>query len=109
MHLVCSNVQGPCDKVPLPKPLLLAVLVAVCIGNASLARGFLFQPSHRGSGRHALHVIMTCCRELKPHRLVEATAYKNRVFLLALTANGRQWRKSEEKLKTIQQSFDIMA
>ena len=49
------------------------------------------------------------CRELRPHRLVEATAYKNRVFLLALTANGRQWRKSEDKLKTIQQSFDIMA
>ncbi|CAL5226845.1 g9711 [Coccomyxa viridis] len=47
--------------------------------------------------------------ELKPHRLVEATAYKNRVFLLALTANGRQWRKSEDKLKTIQQSFDILA
>ena len=47
-------------------------------------------------------------RELKPHRLVEATAYKNRVFLLALTANGRQWRKSEDKLKTIQQSFNVL-
>lgn len=53
-------------------------------------------------------MLFNAARELKPHRLVNATAYKNRVFLLALTANGRQWRKSEEKLKTIQQSFDIL-
>ncbi len=59
--------------------------------------------------RQATKLLDGPCRELRPHRLVEATAYKNRVFLLALTANGRQWRKSEEKLKTIQQSFDIMA
>lgn len=44
------------------------------------------------------------CRELKPHRLVEATAYKNRMFLMALTANGRQWRKGQEKLRKIQVS-----
>ncbi len=57
----------------------------------------------------SLAELLSGYRELKPHRLVEATAYKNRVFLLALTANGRQWRKSEDKLKTIQQSFDILA
>jgi hypothetical protein len=49
-----------------------------------------------------------CCRELKPHRLVEATAFRNRMFLLAISANGRQWRKGEEKLRRIQQSFSIM-
>lgn len=45
--------------------------------------------------------------EIKPHRLVTATAFKNRVFLLSLSANGRQWRKADEKLRTIQDSFMI--
>lgn len=47
------------------------------------------------------------CRELKPHRLVAATAYKNRVFLMALDANGRQWRKAQKSLRTMWQSFDL--
>ena len=47
-------------------------------------------------------------RELKPHRLVEATAYKNRMFLMAISANGRQWRKGQEQLRHIQQSFNIV-
>jgi len=47
------------------------------------------------------------CRELKPHRLVAATAYKNRVFLMALVANGRQWRKSQATLRKMQESFGL--
>ncbi|KAK9814544.1 hypothetical protein WJX72_007668 [[Myrmecia] bisecta] len=46
--------------------------------------------------------------ELKPHHLVAATAFKNRVFLIALSANGRQWRKAEEELRHIQNSFRIV-
>jgi len=45
--------------------------------------------------------------ELKPHRLVAATAYKNRVFLMALVANGRQWRKSQATLRKMQESFGL--
>lgn len=44
-------------------------------------------------------------RELKPHRLVAATAVGNRLFLLTITANRRQWLKHEAELRTIQQSF----
>jgi hypothetical protein len=44
---------------------------------------------------------------LKPHRLVAATAVGNRVFLLAVSANSRQWRKSEDVLETIQGSFKV--
>lgn len=47
-------------------------------------------------------------RELKPHRLVAATAYKNRMFLIAIQANGRQWRKAESDLRHVQESFDIV-
>ncbi|BDA49190.1 PsbP domain-containing protein 4, chloroplastic [Coccomyxa sp. Obi] len=46
--------------------------------------------------------------ELKPHRLVAATAYKNRMFLMAIQANGRQWRKAESDLRRVQESFDIV-
>ncbi|KAK9907470.1 hypothetical protein WJX75_004198 [Coccomyxa subellipsoidea] len=46
--------------------------------------------------------------ELKPHRLVAATAYKNRMFLIAIQANGRQWRKAESDLRHVQESFDIV-
>ncbi len=51
---------------------------------------------------------MGACRELKPHRLVAATAYKNRMFLVAIQANGRQWRKAESDLRRVQESFDIV-
>jgi hypothetical protein len=47
------------------------------------------------------------CRELKPHKLVAATAYRNRVFLMALVANGRQWRKSQATLRKMQESFGL--
>lgn len=46
-------------------------------------------------------------RELKPHNLVAATAVGNRVFILGVSANGRQWRKGEEKLRHIQRSFRV--
>ncbi|KAK9844609.1 hypothetical protein WJX74_004603 [Apatococcus lobatus] len=45
--------------------------------------------------------------ELRPHHLVTATAFKNRVFLLGLTANGRQWRKHEPSLKEIAKSLQV--
>ncbi|KAK9865796.1 hypothetical protein WJX84_001616 [Apatococcus fuscideae] len=45
--------------------------------------------------------------ELRPHHLVTATAYKNRVFLLGMTANGRQWRKNEPSLKEIARSLQV--
>ncbi|KAK9808177.1 hypothetical protein WJX73_005612 [Symbiochloris irregularis] len=47
--------------------------------------------------------------ELKPHHLVGATAYGNRMFLIALNANGRQWRRSAEALRQIQTSFLVNA
>jgi hypothetical protein len=46
-------------------------------------------------------------RELRPHNLVAATAVGSRVFILAVTANGRQWRKGEQKLRHIQDSFRV--
>ena len=45
--------------------------------------------------------------ELTQHRLLTATAYRNRVFLMALSANGRQWRKGGADLLTIRDSFRI--
>ena len=47
------------------------------------------------------------CREIKPHRLVTATASGNRAFLISITANSRQWRKASSKLKTIVHSFHL--
>lgn len=40
--------------------------------------------------------------------MVAATAYKNRMFLMAIQANGRQWRKAEIDLRRVQESFDIV-
>lgn len=53
-------------------------------------------------------MLLLRCRELKPHRLVVATAYKNRTFLLAIQANGRQWRKAEKDLRHVQESFQVV-
>ena len=50
-----------------------------------------------------------CCREVKPHRLVSATAVKNRVILMSIRANGRQWRKSSEKLRHMWKSLRVVA
>lgn len=45
--------------------------------------------------------------ELKPHRLVAAAAVRNRLFLMAISANGRQWRRSADDLRRIQQTFTV--
>lgn len=41
-------------------------------------------------------------------RLVAATAFKNRLFLLAASANPRQWRRAEAELRDIVKSFNVM-
>ncbi|KAG2436767.1 hypothetical protein HXX76_006291 [Chlamydomonas incerta] len=45
--------------------------------------------------------------ELKNHALVSATATKNRVFILTVTSNARQWKKNSDSLRVIQQSFRV--
>lgn len=45
--------------------------------------------------------------EVRPHRLVVATAVKNRLFILGTQANSRQWRKAEDSLRVIQNSFIV--
>ncbi|QDZ21126.1 PsbP domain-containing protein [Chloropicon primus] len=45
--------------------------------------------------------------ETKSHDLLSATAFKNRVFIIALRANGRQWRTSKDALHAIQKSFRV--
>lgn len=45
--------------------------------------------------------------EVKPHHLVAATAVGNRLFMLVLNANGRQWRKAEANLRAMQKSFFV--
>jgi len=44
---------------------------------------------------------------VRPNRLVSATAVRNRIFILTVAANTRQWRKHSSDLRTIQQSFDV--
>ena len=44
---------------------------------------------------------------LKPHRLVVATAVSNRLFLLAISATGVQWRRAEQDLRAISASFRV--
>lgn len=45
--------------------------------------------------------------EVKPHHLVAATAVGNRLFMMVLNANGRQWRKAEKDLRVMQKSFFV--
>ncbi|KAG2444064.1 hypothetical protein HYH02_009007 [Chlamydomonas schloesseri] len=45
--------------------------------------------------------------ELKNRALVSATATKNRVFIITVTANARQWKKHSDDLRVIQQSFRV--
>ena len=47
--------------------------------------------------------------EVKPHHLVAATAVGNRLFMMVLTANSRQWRKAGEELRVVQKSFSVPA
>ncbi|KAG6546947.1 hypothetical protein Mapa_011563 [Marchantia paleacea] len=44
-----------------------------------------------------------------PHMLVTATAAGNRLYLLSVTANGRQWKKFAPNLRDIQDSFRVEA
>lgn len=44
---------------------------------------------------------------LKPHRLVAATAVGNRLFFLAISASGVQWRRAEADLRAISASFRV--
>ena len=58
---------------------------------------------------YKLEALRCCkCRELKPHRLVTATAVKNRLILMSITANARQWRKSQDHLKHMWKSLSIV-
>ena len=62
-----------------------------------------------GAKRYKPEALRCCkCRELKPHRLVTATAVKNRLILLSITANARQWRKSQDHLKHMWKSLSIV-
>lgn len=45
--------------------------------------------------------------EVKPHHLVAATAVGNRLFMMVINANSRQWRKAEKDLRVIQKSFKV--
>lgn len=45
--------------------------------------------------------------ETKYHDLLTATAFKNRVFIIALRASARQWRNSKDDLRIIQKSFEV--
>ena len=69
-----------------------------------LKRGFVFI-------EHPLIASVVTCRyyqwQMKPHRIVTATATGNRLFLLALQANSRQFRKSSQNLGTIADSFFV--
>lgn len=46
--------------------------------------------------------------EIKPHRLVSATAVKNRLILLSINASPRQWRKSQNHVKHMWKSLDVV-
>jgi hypothetical protein len=39
---------------------------------------------------------------------VAATATRNRVFIMLVVANGRQWRKHEPKLREMVSSFRVL-
>ncbi len=50
---------------------------------------------------------LTARRHVKPYRLVSATAYGNRIFILSVVSNARQWRKFEPQLRSIAGSFVV--
>lgn len=59
------------------------------------------------NGRTYYQWKVTLTGSPRPYRLVAMTAVGNRAFLLGVTANGRQWRAAEDKLRTIQDSFFV--
>lgn len=73
----------------------------------SVVRSDWLEVGNNNTGEILLREKLTC-RDLKPHRLVAATAFKNRVFLMAIAASGTQWRKSKGTLKQIQSSFELV-
>mmetsp|Transcript_15644 Transcript_15644/g.21626 ORF Transcript_15644/g.21626 Transcript_15644/m.21626 type:complete len:280 (-) Transcript_15644:202-1041(-) len=45
--------------------------------------------------------------DLKPHFLIAATAFKNRLFIMTVRASSLQWRKAKNLLPEIQSSFKV--
>eukprot|EP00270_Netrium_digitus_P020532 TRINITY_DN8500_c0_g1_i1.p1 TRINITY_DN8500_c0_g1~~TRINITY_DN8500_c0_g1_i1.p1 ORF type:complete len:316 (-),score=71.19 TRINITY_DN8500_c0_g1_i1:66-884(-) len=45
--------------------------------------------------------------ELEPHILVSATATGNRLYIITVSANGRQWKKYSDSLREIASSFRV--
>lgn len=45
--------------------------------------------------------------KIAPHNLITATAVGNRMFLLSLRSNSRQWKKYNKDLLAIQQTFNV--
>lgn len=45
--------------------------------------------------------------EIKPHYLVAATAFKNRMFIMTIRASSIQWRKASDKLFTVRDTFRV--
>ncbi|KAJ7514473.1 hypothetical protein O6H91_23G045300 [Diphasiastrum complanatum] len=45
--------------------------------------------------------------ELEPHTLISVTAAGNRLYIMSVSANGRQWKKHASDLKFIQDSFRV--
>jgi hypothetical protein len=83
------------------------------VGSAALAARPGRSPPGRAprasrGGRFADARRARARRELRPHRLVAATAFRNRMFLIALDAKGGQWRKAAEALRHIQRSFRVV-
>jgi len=42
-----------------------------------------------------------------PHLFVSATAYKNRLYIMSTSANGRQWRRGADNLRAMTDSFRV--
>ena len=45
--------------------------------------------------------------DLKPHYLISATAYRNRLFVQTIRASSVQWRKAGAKLQVSRDSFRV--
>ena len=45
----------------------------------------------------------------RPRAIMSATSYKNRAFVLCVKASALQWRRNEEALRRIGESFQVVA
>jgi hypothetical protein len=52
-------------------------------------------------------IYLPASGHVRPHFLVAATATRNRVFILSLAANARQWKKHSDDLFKIQKTFSV--